>query len=71
LKRKKSNLKKTDFINYYTKERLSLTDKTIDKIISDMYKQLPEWKALLEISFLPDDLKEKYLKLLDERISRF
>lgn len=71
LKGKKSNLKKTDFINYYAKERLDLTDKTIDKTIADMYKQLPEWKALVEISFLSDDMKEKYLKLLNERISRF
>lgn len=71
LKGKKSNFKKTDYIDYYAKERLDLTDKVIDKILLDVYKCLPEWKALIEISFLSDDMKEKYLKLLEERIRRF
>jgi len=71
LKGKKSNLKKTDLIDYYAKDRLGLTDKVIDKIMLDAYKCLPEWRELIEISFLSDDMKEKYLNLLDERIRRF
>lgn len=71
LKGKKSNLKKADFINYYAKERLGLSDKTVDSILVAMIKCLPEWNELIEISFLSDDMKEKYLKLLGERISRF
>lgn len=71
LKGKKSNLKKADFINYYAKERLGLSDKTVDAILANMIKCLPEWNELIEISFLSDDMKEKYLKLLGERISRF
>jgi len=71
LKGKKSNLKKTDLIDYYAKDRLGLTDKVIDKIMLDAYKCLPEWRELIEISFLSDDMKEKYLNHLDERIRRF
>lgn len=71
LKGKKSNLKKADFINYYAKERLGLSDKTVDSILVNMIKCLPEWNELIEISFLSDDMKEKYLKLLGERIRRF
>nr|WP_315157078.1 HipA domain-containing protein [uncultured Flavobacterium sp.] len=71
LKGKKSNLKKADFINYYAKERLGLSDKTVDSILLTMIKCLPEWNELIEISFLSDDMKEKYLKLLGERIKRF
>lgn len=71
LKGKKSNFKKADLINYYAKERLELNPKTIDKIMSDMFKCLPKWKELIEISFLSDTMKEKYVTLLEERVSRF
>lgn len=71
LKGKKSNFKSTELIDYYAKERLGLNDKTIAKIISDMNKKLPDFKQLIEISFLSDIMKEKYLKLLNERIKRF
>lgn len=53
LNEKKSNFKKADFINYYAKERLGLSDKTVDSILANMIKCLPEWKELIEISFCP------------------
>lgn len=71
LKGKKSNLKATDFIDYYGKERLQLNEKTIASILEQMKKATPEWKKLLEISFLSDDMKEKYLELLESRIGMF
>lgn len=71
LKGKKSNIKKVDLMEYYAKERLELNPKTIDKIVSDMFKCLPQWKQLIAISFLSDTMKEKYLTLLEERVSRF
>lgn len=71
LKGKKSNFKSTDLIQYYAKDRLELTDKTIDAILSDMNKSLSKWTELVEISFLSDAMKEKYLKLMDNRIRRF
>lgn len=71
LKGKKSNLKATDFIEYYAKDRLQLNDKTIASILEQMKKATPEWKELLEISFLPDNMKEKYLELLESRVGMF
>lgn len=71
LKGKKSNLKAADFIDYYAKERLLLNEKTIVTILEQMKKATPKWKELLEISFLSDDMKEKYLNLLETRIGMF
>ncbi|MBJ7881007.1 HipA domain-containing protein [Gelidibacter salicanalis] len=71
LKGKKSNLKASDFIDYYAKERLLLNEKTIATALQQLKKATPKWKELLEISFLSDDMKEKYLKLLETRIKVF
>ncbi len=71
LKGKKSNLKATDFIDYYGNERLQLNEKTIASILEQMKKATPEWKELLEISFLSDDMKMKYLRMLESRLKMF
>jgi serine/threonine-protein kinase HipA len=71
LKGKKSNLKASDFIDYYAKERLQLNEKTIATILEQMKKATPKWKELLEISFLSEDMKEKYLELLESRTMMF
>ena len=71
LKGKKSNFKSTELIEYYAKEHLGLNDKTVNTILADMSKSLSKWIELIEISFLSDSLKEKYLKVLDNRIKRF
>lgn len=71
LKGKKSNLKAADFVDYFGKERLQLNEKTIASILEQMKKATPKWKELLEISFLSDDMKEKYLELLESRIGMF
>lgn len=71
LKGKKSNFKSTELIEYYAKERLGLNDKTVATILSDMNKSLSKWIELVEVSFLSDTMKEKYLKVLDNRMKRF
>lgn len=68
---KKSNLKASDFVDYYAKERLQLNEKTITTILEQMHNAIPKWKELLEISFLSADMKEKYLGLLENRIVKF
>lgn len=68
---KKSNLKASDFVDYYAKDRLQLNEKTITTILEQMHNAIPKWKELLEISFLSDDMKEKYLGLLGNRIVKF
>jgi serine/threonine-protein kinase HipA len=71
LKGKKSNFKATELIDYYAKERLELNNKTIDSILFDMNKCVSKWTELIESSFLSDKMKEKYLKLMNDRVSRF
>ena len=71
LKGKKSNLKATDFIDYYAKERLQLNEKTVVTIQEQMENAIPKWKELLEISFLSDEMKEKYLELLKYKLNLF
>lgn len=71
LKGKKSNLKASDFMDYYAKDRLQLNEKTIVTILEQLQKATPKWKELLEISFLSDDMKEKYFNLLEGRTKKF
>ena len=71
LKGKKSNLKASDFVDYYAKERLQLNEKTVVTILVQMNNAIPKWKELLEISFLSDEMKEKYFILLEKRIKLF
>lgn len=71
LKGKKSNLKTTDFIDYYAKERLQLNDKALDTILKQMQNTIPKWKALIDISFLSDEMKEKYINIFEGRLKLF
>lgn len=48
-----------------------LNEKTIASILEQMKKATPEWQELLEISFLTDEMKEKYLELLENRVGMF
>lgn len=56
---------------YYAKERLQLKEKIITTILEQMHNTIPKWKELLEISFLSDEMKERYLSLLGSRIELF
>ncbi|RNL87724.1 type II toxin-antitoxin system HipA family toxin [Sinomicrobium pectinilyticum] len=71
LKGKKSNLKASDFTDYYAKERLKLNDKTIAVILEQMQRAVPKWKELIDISFLSEEMKEKYFNLLENRLKMF
>lgn len=71
LKGKKSNLKASDFMDYYAKDRLQLNEKTIATILEQMHNAIPKWEELLEISFLSDEMKEKYLGLLGVKTQMF
>jgi serine/threonine-protein kinase HipA len=71
LKGKRSNLKATDFIDYYAKERLQLNDKTVAIIVEQMQQAIPKWKELLEISFLSEEMKGKYFDLLETKTQMF
>lgn len=71
LKGKKSNFKATDFIGYYAKDRLQLNEKTVTTILEQMHNAIPKWKELLEISFLSEEMKNKYFELLKYKLNLF
>ncbi|HID29861.1 MAG TPA: type II toxin-antitoxin system HipA family toxin [Desulfobacterales bacterium] len=70
LNAKKNKLKREDLLDYFAKERLGLTERIIDKILADFAQIRPEWEVLIGASFLSDEMKGKYLKVLNERFAR-
>lgn len=67
LQGKKSNFNHDIFFNYFGKERLNLSDKVLTNIQNEFKAAFPEWRRLIEISFLSDVKKESYLKLVARR----
>ncbi|WP_131781203.1 HipA domain-containing protein [Legionella gresilensis] len=67
---KKNNLTKHDFFDYLAIERLGLNQKIIDAIIQEFLQAIPKWQELITISFLSQEMQEKYLHLLKERCNR-
>jgi len=69
LKGKKKNLTREILIDYYGKERCELTSKSIDTVLGTISSSIPEWKELIEISFLSKMMKDKYTDLLNLRLN--
>ena len=67
---KKSNLQKNDLFDYFAKERLQLNQTIIRSVIHEIQQAIPEWRRLIDISFLSTEMKEKYLNLLNKRCTR-
>ena len=67
---KKRNLSARLWIDYFGKERLRLPEKTIDKQLGILRSAYPRWQETIEISFLPNEQKEIFSKLLEERGTR-
>ncbi|MGV8094057.1 MAG: HipA domain-containing protein [Mangrovibacterium sp.] len=68
IKGKKSNLNAGVLIDYFGKERCSLTDKVIEKNLEAIKKKSSQWFILIDNSFLSSDMKEKYRLFLQKRI---
>lgn len=64
---KKNKLKPGDFMDYFAKERLGLTDKAISRTIHDLEDAQPLWQELCERSFLSAKRKTMYRSLLASR----
>ena len=69
LKGKKKHLTRNILVGYFGKERCELTSKSIDKVLNSISSAVPKWRELIDISFLSDDMKEKYHKLLVTRLA--
>lgn len=67
---KKRNLQRNDLVEYFGIERLGLTKKTIAKVLSEIGLVTQECRKWVEMSFLSDNAKSSYMKIVTERASR-
>ncbi|MCK5404984.1 MAG: hypothetical protein KAI75_07120 [Desulfobulbaceae bacterium] len=56
--------------DYSAKERLGLSKRVTDNMLADFARVRPEREALIGISFLSDERKDKSLQILGERFSK-
>ena len=68
VKGKKRHLTRNILIDYFGQERCELTNKVIDKTLETITSSVPLWQNLINISFLSDEMKMKYLELLNTRL---
>lgn len=64
---KKRNLTTKILIDYFAKERLKLNDTIISQVLNKIKAEWNNWEKLINISFLSDEMKEKYLELMGRR----
>lgn len=70
LKGKKSNWSRELLFDYLASERLGLTKAVTDDVATDFERALPEWKNLIQISFLSSQYKESLSNLIAGRVKR-
>jgi len=64
LRGKKSQLEAQDFFEYYAQERMNLTRKSIDRIITVFQKSFSAWEEMIGNSFLCEEGKAAYWMLV-------
>jgi serine/threonine-protein kinase HipA len=70
LKGKKRNLTKHMLINYFGGERCELNDKVITNTVQKIFGALPGWIEEISNSFLSDEMKERYINVVESRFER-
>jgi serine/threonine-protein kinase HipA len=65
---KKKQIKKTDFVEAANKLGISLRSQ--ENIFKKFQSLLPVWKGFISISFLSEEMKAKYIQLLESRWDR-
>ncbi|HEX7357235.1 MAG TPA: HipA domain-containing protein [Ignavibacteriaceae bacterium] len=64
---KKRNLNAKILIDYFAKEGMKLNDTIITQVLNKVNSEWNNWENLVKISFLSNDMKEKYLELMNKR----
>jgi serine/threonine-protein kinase HipA len=67
---KKSKLTRNDLLRYFARERLHLNEAVLADVLVRFREAVPQWRRLLERSFLSSAMKEKFLLLLEGRAQR-
>ena len=63
---KKSRLQKRDFVE--AAQKMGIDEKAIDKMIISFNRIMPKWNLWINSSFLSDELKQKYMDLITQRM---
>jgi serine/threonine-protein kinase HipA len=63
----KRNLSAKILIDYFAKERLKLNDTIISQVLNKINTEISNWEKLITVSFLSNEMKEKYLELMKKR----
>ena len=66
----KNNLTRNIFFRYFAEERLGLNQTIINEVTQKIQQAIPGWRTMISNSFLSTEMKEKYLRLLEERRQR-
>ena len=67
---RKSRLTRSDFFDYFARERLELNDRVIEEIVGRFGVAMKEWPARIDHSFLSPEMKAAYRDVLEERRRR-
>ncbi|MBU2500319.1 HipA domain-containing protein [bacterium] len=67
---KKSNLKREVLVDYLGRERLGLPGPVIDDELENLKTASGRWPQMIRRSFLPKELAEAYVELIEERRCR-
>lgn len=70
LRGRKSNLRAGDFWSYLARERLGLAPTLVEQTKTRFVQASAGWPARIAASFLSDEMKTRYLSLLDQRRKR-
>lgn len=65
---KKSKLRLSDFLN--TAKTMGLDENVVQRLITGLHRALPKWQTLIHDSFLSEDKRKEYEKLIMSRFSR-
>ena len=63
---KKQNIRKKDFFKFA--ETLGITQKSAEKMIDKIVKLKPKYIAMCNDSYMPDDIKQSLINLIEKRI---
>lgn len=67
LRGKKNRFQAQDFFEYFGRERMNLTQKSIDRVVADFKKSFLKWEEMIGKSFLSEENKVAYSDLVNQR----
>jgi serine/threonine-protein kinase HipA len=68
---KKRRLGHDDLVDYFGRNRLGLTERSIEGVLAALAGASQHWPATVhETSFLPENLKTRYVEVLEDRLDR-